>query len=292
MTKSVATRLALLIALFALALVSIVLPAQAARLRYERAINMADMQRMLTQKMSKESALIALGVDKDQNLRNLQSTRDLFDRTLDGLREGDAELGLPQTTDPETLEKLEKVEEIWHLFNAAVRQSIEAGEVSAIRMETIADLSLPMLNAIDKAVETYESAAAQSGLFSILGIAIGISGRQRMLSQRMTKEFLLVVHGHEVERNRKNLKETITSFDQTLQGLIDGNLELRLLPAPTPEIEAQLRKVGRIWKEIQPLLKSVADGASPDRAAIAKVARLNMPLLKAINMTVFMYEAF
>jgi len=291
MIRSVATRLALVIGLFALAPVGLVLPAQAAKVRYERAINMADMQRMLTQKMSKESALIALEVDKDQNLRNLQSTRDLFDRTLHGLREGDAELGLPQTTDPEILEKLEKVEEIWPLFDAAVRQSVEEGEVSASRLETIADLSLPILLAIDATVETYEFVAAQRGAFTILKNAIGVTGRQRMLSQRMSKEFLLVVYGHEVERNRKSLRETIKSFDQILEGLIDGNLEMRLLAAPTPEIKSQLKKVRRIWEEIQPILMSVADGASPDRKAIANVMRLNMPLLDAINLAVFMYEA-
>ena len=55
------------------------------RANYNRAINLAGKQRMLTQKMSKEFLLIGLQIDQAKNLRRLRATRNLFDRTLTGL---------------------------------------------------------------------------------------------------------------------------------------------------------------------------------------------------------------
>ena len=41
---------------------------------------------------------------------------------------------------------------------------------------------------------------------------IDVSGRQRMLAQRMSKEFLLVVKGIDVEGNQRNLQGTVDVF--------------------------------------------------------------------------------
>ena len=49
---------------------------------YGVVLNLSGKQRMLTQKMSKEAVLVALGVNKDGNLANLTATRDLFAKTL------------------------------------------------------------------------------------------------------------------------------------------------------------------------------------------------------------------
>ena len=53
-----------------------------ANANYNRVINLAGKQRMLTQKMTKEFLLFALEVDQAKNLRSLRATRNLFDRTL------------------------------------------------------------------------------------------------------------------------------------------------------------------------------------------------------------------
>jgi len=82
-------------------------------------INLSGKQRMLTQKMSKEVLLVALDVNKDENLTNLRATRDLFDKTLVGLRDGDEELGLPHTKKPKILKALKKVEDLWEEFDVA-----------------------------------------------------------------------------------------------------------------------------------------------------------------------------
>ena len=75
--------------LFLLALLSADVLAVTAS-EYATVINLAGRQRMLTQKMSKEVLLVALGHDADANKANLRNTASLFDRTLKGLKDGDS----------------------------------------------------------------------------------------------------------------------------------------------------------------------------------------------------------
>ena len=218
-------------------------PAVAETKDYNHIVNLAGMQRMLTQKMSKESLLVALGIDRENNLQKLAESRTLFDRMLKGLRHGDALLGLPETTEPEVLDRLSKVEELWPLLHSAIRTSLTRGKVSAHQVETIAELNLPLLSAMEETVSAYARAAQKGALVSVLTVAINLSGRQRMLTQKMSKEVFLIAYGLDERASRRNLADSIALFDQTLHGLIYGNNDLGLLPAPTAEIKGQMREV-------------------------------------------------
>lgn len=257
---------------------------------YNRVINLSGKQRMLTQKMSKESMLIALGVGVEENIKNLETTRNLFDRTLKGLRNGDNELGLPETKKPTILKALSQVDELWSDFDPAIQASIANGKVEPDQVATIAQLNLPLLKAMNKTVKFYEAEASSSGVNSALAVAINLSGRQRMLTQKMSKEFLLVVYGYEVEKNKESLKQTSELFDRTLKGLIQGDVELGLSPAPTPEIKAQLDKVQQLWTNFSPLMKRAADGSAITSEQVQQVAAQNLPLLKEMNTAVGLFE--
>ena len=87
-------------------------------------INLAGKQRMLTQKMSKEILLIAKGIDVEANKASLEKTALLFDKTLKGLVNGDADLGLPKTTDPAILEQLGVVSSLWAEFRPDVAAAL------------------------------------------------------------------------------------------------------------------------------------------------------------------------
>ena len=206
-----------------------------AKIDFKHTINLADRERLLSQRMSKELLLVALGYNKKENLRNLQSSHDMFSRVLKGLHYGDAELALEPTDDSEVLDKLSRVEEIWPLFEAALNDSVTAGHVLRDHVEIVADLSLPLLKAMDEAVDSYEELdARQHNAFSLIDHAINLAGRQRMLTQKMSTEYLLIAYGHSVEVNRRRLTESMTEFERTMDGLINGNPDLKLLAAPTP----------------------------------------------------------
>jgi len=74
---------------------------------------------------------------------------------------------------------------------------------------------------------------------------INIAGRQRMLSQKITKEIFYIKNKNNI--NFQNLNNDIDIFDKNLHILIDGNDKLNVYKAPNKEIKNQLNKVLSIW---------------------------------------------
>lgn len=261
---------------------------------YGVVLNLSGKQRMLSQKMSKEITLIALKVDADANLANLAATSALFDKTLKGLRSGDETLGLPATESKRVIRQLDKVEKIWMAFYPAVQDIIQAKSVSQEQLSLIASKNLPLLKQMNKAVGLYEKEAKKSGLKAAPGLAatLNLSGKQRMLSQKMSKEFFLIALGHEVEQNKLNLLETYSLFDRTLKGLKDGD-EVLGLPSTEPlHIREQLDVVNGLWIKFMPLVVHGADYKTQKltQDEIGQVAASNLPLLKQMNAAVKLYE--
>lgn len=261
---------------------------------YGVVLNLSGKQRMLSQKMSKEIMLIALGIDADANLKNLAATSSLFDKTLKGLRDGDADLHLPPTVNRRIRKQLDKIEGLWVEFYAVVNSILKAQTVSKEQVTVVAANNLPLLKQMNKCVLLYEKDASQAGLKADPGLAvtINLSGKQRMLSQKMSKEFLLVAYGHEMDDNKLNLLETYSLFERTLKGLLDGDATLDLPGTKSETIRQQLAVVDDLWKAFKPV---VAQGADPktsaiDEAQIRKLAAENLPLLKEMNKAVGMYE--
>jgi len=74
------------------------------------------------------------------------------------------------------------------------------------------------------------------------GTVINLAGKQRMLTQKMSKEALFIAKGINVEKNKENLKKTSELFDKTLKGLIDGDKDLNLLKTENKEILDKLNR--------------------------------------------------
>ncbi len=261
---------------------------------YGVVLNLSGKQRMLTQKMSKETMLVALGVDAGANLANLGKTSALFDKTLKGLRNGDTQLRLPVTNSKRILRQLDKIDAIWAEFYPVVKEIIASKSVTKEQVATVAAKNLPLLKAMNKAVGLYEKDAKKGGLKAAPGLAatLNLSGKQRMLTQKMSKEFLLIAYGHQLEDNKLNLLETFTLFERTLKGLRSGDETLSLPGTKPKHILDQLSVVDGLWIKFKPI---VAFGAEPTTKSIpkdkiAQLAKSNLPLLREMNKAVGMYE--
>ncbi len=96
---------------------------------YGVVLNLSGKQRMLTQKMSKEVMLIALDIDRKQNLRNLADTSALFDKTIYGLRDGNSELRLPPTVNPDIISQLDRIiNNYWKDFYKVIKEIASSGK--------------------------------------------------------------------------------------------------------------------------------------------------------------------
>ncbi len=261
---------------------------------YGVVLNLSGKQRMLTQKMSKEIVLIAMGHETAANVKNLQATANLFDKTLKGLRNGSAELKLVSTSNSRILRQLDKVDAIWAEFQPVVQTIIDQGSASGDQVAVVAEKNLPLLKQMNKCVKLYEKDASKAGMSSDPGLAvtINLSGKQRMLTQKMSKEFFLIAYGHNPADNKLNLQETYTLFDRTLKGLLDGDPSLDLPGTTDTTIRAQLTTVQGMWTKFQPSMAFGADPATSSISAdkVSLVAGGNVPLLENMNKAVKMYE--
>ncbi|MCP3952770.1 MAG: hypothetical protein GY697_11230 [Desulfobacterales bacterium] len=246
-------------------------------------INLSGRQRMLTQKMSKEMLLIYLGVEPDENQLNLGNSAILFSDTLKGLVNGDKSVNLGKTTDPDILKQMHIVSGLWASFSQYVLVTLEA-QIDKSFIEKVAQENLPLLEEMNKAVYMYEKAAGAD--LADLAPVVNLSGRQRMLTQKMTKEFLLIAAGISVQENQANLLKTVALFDRTLKGLRDGDAAQRLPGTPQPHVRAQLDIIEQRWDAYRPVLEQ----QDFSEAQILRAAELNLPLLKEMNTAVKMYE--
>ncbi|MCU7922926.1 MAG: type IV pili methyl-accepting chemotaxis transducer N-terminal domain-containing protein [Candidatus Thiodiazotropha sp. (ex Dulcina madagascariensis)] len=255
---------------------------------YAIVINLSGRQRMLTQKMSKEMLLIANDVDAAGNRANLENTAKLFDTTLKGLRDGNEEMGLPATESKVLLKQLAKIEGLWNEFHGLVSQVVSGG---AVDITKVAELNLPLLKNMNTAVRLYEKEAKKATGKSA-GIVINLAGKQRMLTQKMSKEMSLVALNHQADDNKSNLRSTASLFDRTLKGLLDGDADLELPGTKDEAIRTQLGVVSKLWKDFKPLMERASgiDAKGVSKDDLVRMSKLNLPLLKEMNKAVKMYE--
>ena len=125
-------------------------------------------------------------------------------------------------------------------------------------------------------------------------ITVNLAGKQRMLTQRMTKDALILSIDPAATEAREALKQNSALFDRTLRGLQKGDNELRLVPVHDAGIMKQLSAVESLWTEFRQRLDRIekagnaADEASQN--ALKFLIDNNVVLLSNMNEAVSMYE--
>lgn len=250
---------------------------------------LAGSHTLITQQLAKEALLVALGIDREQNLGRLETARTRFDRALRGLRAGDAALGLSPASDPDLLAELDRVDAVWQEMDSELRTGLANGRFTPDQVDRIAGLSMPLLDALDAAAAA--GAFPRDGqYFSMLLVAIELSDRQRTLVEQMSKELLLIAYGRNVEESRARLQMTASQFGESLDGLIYGDIDRLLLPAPTDSIRDQLAVVSQVWRvELRPIIDAAIAGDPLDRQSITQFTETCDRLLEESSIVVSLY---
>lgn len=257
----------------------------------DRTLELAAAQMAVTHQMARDAVLVALDVDPQQSLASLQRLRVRFDRVLTGLRYGDDLLGLERPSDPLLLAELDSAEQLWRLMDSEIEAGLANAGFVPGQLDRITDFSEQLQDSMNGAMSIVAESRSNGQLFSMLLIAIEEAERERILLEQMTKELLLIAYGHEAEVNRVLLRQTAAEFGSSVAGLINGDLDRLLLPAPTDAIRGELAEIERVWQnDLEPIVKMAIEGNALDMSTVRRVVELNARLSERSNGVLTLFQ--
>jgi hypothetical protein len=246
-------------------------------------INLSGKQRMLTQKMTKLALLVSLGIDKKNNKAKLQkSTKQydttleallltlgedkdkhraklikaskLYDKTLNGFLNGDQTLGLPATKNKKIIALIKKIQKEWKEFDKNIQKISDSEKKDTKALGFVISKNENLLKMSHQLVQDFKNSQSKQTFLEKARLNIvDVAGRQRMLTQKMTKEKLLILLKIDSDKNSKKLKKTIKLFDDSLKALRFGNKDMFIVKPSNKKIKKQLEKVAKLWDELKPL---------------------------------------
>ncbi|KIM04647.1 MAG: hypothetical protein KU29_10295 [Sulfurovum sp. FS06-10] len=218
----------------------------------KKRINLSGKQRMLTQRMSKLVLLIESNINKKSNQDKLAQYAMVYDKTLKGFKNGDEELGCIPLKIKSIQEQITIIEKAWTPFYEHLQKIINNQDNDQTSLAYIIANNEELLSLSNELVKRFENEnKSQNYLDKAMLSIINIAGRQRMLTQKMTKEKLLIIKGK--TEYQPKLEESIRLFDTSLQALIVGDSKQMIVKPTNEEIKTQLTKVSNIWQELKPL---------------------------------------
>jgi len=275
-------------------MVSIVLlilapPAAEAKTRNIQSFTLAERQLLLIERMTNSALLAILEVDASPRLQSIHWSRDRFAKMQTNLLKGNPHLGLRPTTEPKILETLDKTELQWRRYNSVFEKIVKSGTVSETQISILAERHANTIEALRQTVQSYRYFVNGGQHHSILSSTINGTGRLRASAQLVLRKLMMAAHNKYAKEERQKLADSTREFDETINGLIDGDPGRGLVAAATHEIKRELLKVRVMWNNVRPILDAAASGHPVSKDRIAIVARSADDMAVTLTIALIMY---
>ena len=224
-------------------------------------VNRAGEQRMLSQRMVKFYCQVGMDVMPSQSRVALRESIARFEENLEVLKPA-AERW------PETAQAFERLTRAWEPVRAAASQP--ASRDSALALARQAD---DVLVAAERLTRAMEDASGQP-----ISHAINLAGRQRMLSQRLAKAYMLRSWGIDSAAVREEMDSAANEFNGALTILMAR-------PENTDQIRDELQDLALQWEWLQTAVSS--EGAASYRLIVAEASE---SILAAANRITRLYD--
>ena len=188
------------------------------------AIDMLDEQRMLTQRMLKSHLMIGADIKTDEAARQLDDSVATFEERI---------LAMQAFVDahPELESGMALLTELWQNHRMNLLNKPEKANIASLWKE-----NLKLMNACQDLEETIAAITRQKAAELIL-----IAGKQRMLSQRIAKDYIAMAWHVEDEHILEDYRLSKQTFAKGLE-------HLKASPLNTAEITGLLGKIEAQWK--------------------------------------------
>lgn len=223
-------------------------------------INVSGRQRMLTQRIVKAYVQLGLGISPEVSRLQLNDAVMLFEKQLRQLKRS--------VIDSQSRRMLASMEKQWQGFR---RQA--TGPVSRGNLDTLMDGGEGLLSATQELTLALQSRSATPG-----AKLVAVSGRQRMLSQRLAKYYLARAWRGQSERDERELGSARAEFEGALALLRDA-------PQNTPQVNNELQAVAVQWEWFKAALTQ--EGAAGHGLVVAHASEA---ILNSMELVTALYE--
>jgi len=201
-------------------------------------LNIAGKQRMLSQRIAKNYFYIGKGVSSAKATKQLKSSLNAFETNLNKIKNSVSDEEIQNM-----ISFIEMSKEDFYMITSE-KYNTDNGALALDLSESMLEGSQFVVDAIKKLSKTQASSI------------VAISGRQRMLSQRIAKYYISYQSGIKDKNSIEQMNEAVNQFSETHSILLANK-------ANTAQINEELKKIDRLWKIVYKFYLKIEKGGLP-----------------------------
>ncbi len=240
-------------------------------------INIAGRQRMLSQKITKEIFYIKSSENFD--FQNLNDDIETFEKNLFILINGDKKLGVYKPPNSDIKNKLNMVLKLWKPFKEKIIQLEK--DISGVKKDKEV-----MMNKFDDILKISDKVVKKMVKYKLPGSYIDLSGRQRMLSQRMG--LYLVRYMDTFSQSYYYIYyKAMKMYDRTIQSFINDKIVKE-----KKELYKSVSNNYEYWKKFKLYIDNLLAKETKIDINMTYIHNYNTKLLKTMDEAVWLYTDY